>query len=86
MRCRLLPRDGTLVLAKFPLATQELRRVDEGAPGKTQRRDDVVHELVSYGVHVHVHDPVADPDEARHEYGVELQPWHALPRAHAVVE
>jgi UDP-N-acetyl-D-galactosamine dehydrogenase len=46
---------------------------------------DVVHELASYGCRVHVHDPVAQPAEARHEYGVELTPWEALPRASAVV-
>jgi UDP-N-acetyl-D-galactosamine dehydrogenase len=46
---------------------------------------DVVHELKSYGVDVHVHDPVPDPVEARHEYGIELEPWEALPRAEAVV-
>jgi UDP-N-acetyl-D-galactosamine dehydrogenase len=34
---------------------------------------------------VHVHDPVADADEARHEYGVELESWDALPQAHAIV-
>jgi UDP-N-acetyl-D-glucosamine/UDP-N-acetyl-D-galactosamine dehydrogenase len=46
---------------------------------------DVVHELKSYGVEVHVHDPVPDAVEARHEYGLELEPWEALPRAEAVV-
>jgi UDP-N-acetyl-D-glucosamine/UDP-N-acetyl-D-galactosamine dehydrogenase len=46
---------------------------------------DVVHELKSYGVDVHVHDPVPDAVEARHEYGLELEPWEALPRAEAVV-
>jgi UDP-N-acetyl-D-galactosamine dehydrogenase len=46
---------------------------------------DVVHELKSYGVDVHVHDPVPDVAEARHEYGIELEPWEALPRAEAVV-
>jgi len=46
---------------------------------------DVVRELQSFGAHVHVHDPVADPDEALHEYGVVLEPWDALPRAQAVV-
>ncbi len=30
---------------------------------------DVIHELESYGVTVHVHDPVALPEEAKHEYG-----------------
>jgi UDP-N-acetyl-D-galactosamine dehydrogenase len=34
---------------------------------------------------VHVHDPIADPAEAMHEYGVALTPWEKLPRAQAVV-
>lgn len=33
---------------------------------------DVVQELREYGVQVDLHDPWADPDEARHEYGLEL--------------
>jgi UDP-N-acetyl-D-galactosamine dehydrogenase len=32
-----------------------------------------------------VHEPVADADEARHEYGVELTPWEQLPAAAAIV-
>ncbi len=46
---------------------------------------DVINELVSYGVTVHVHDPVADPDEAQHEYGVQLTSWAALPRCKALI-
>ena len=46
---------------------------------------DVIRELASYGVNVHVHDPVADPTEARDEYGVELRAWERLPRADAIV-
>jgi len=46
---------------------------------------DIVHELRSYGVEVHVHDPVADADEALHEYGIELEDWDALPRADAFI-
>jgi len=33
---------------------------------------DIVRELADYGVDVAVHDPWADPAEARHEYGLEL--------------
>ncbi|MCU0764452.1 MAG: nucleotide sugar dehydrogenase, partial [Burkholderiaceae bacterium] len=44
---------------------------------------DVIHELESYGVTVHVHDPVALPEEAKHEYGVDLIPWEHLPKANA---
>jgi UDP-N-acetyl-D-glucosamine/UDP-N-acetyl-D-galactosamine dehydrogenase len=46
---------------------------------------DVIHELQTYGAEVHVHDPVSDVDEARREYGLELEPWAALPRAEALV-
>jgi len=46
---------------------------------------DVIRELQSYGVTVHVHDPVAAADEARHEYGVDLVAWDALPKAQAIV-
>jgi UDP-N-acetyl-D-glucosamine/UDP-N-acetyl-D-galactosamine dehydrogenase len=52
---------------------------------RNSRVIDVVHELESYGLTVHVHDPVADPEEAHREYGVELKPWEALPRAGAIV-
>src|SRR5471030_1970896 len=46
---------------------------------------DVIHELHSYGVDVHVHDPLADADEALHEYGVRLERWEDLPRADAII-
>src|SRR5499426_3732242 len=42
---------------------------------RNSRVIDVVRELDSYGVDVHVHDPVADAAEAMHEYGVKLTPW-----------
>jgi len=46
---------------------------------------DVIRELQSYGVRVHVHDPVATDDEARHEYGIPLAKWEDLPRSAAMV-
>jgi UDP-N-acetyl-D-galactosamine dehydrogenase len=46
---------------------------------------DIVHELESYGVEVHVYDPVADGDEAQHEYGIKLESWDSLPSADAMV-
>ncbi|SCZ85925.1 nucleotide sugar dehydrogenase [Nitrosomonas mobilis] len=46
---------------------------------------DVIRELQDYGVDVHVHDPIAEHDEARHEYGVTLKSWEDLPRAHALI-
>ncbi|KQQ32521.1 hypothetical protein ASF61_15730 [Duganella sp. Leaf126] len=46
---------------------------------------DMIHELESYGLQVHVHDPVADGDEALHEYGVKLSSWDELPCAEALI-
>ena len=46
---------------------------------------DIVHELESYGCDVHVYDPVAEADEAQHEYGIKLERWEDLPKADALV-
>jgi UDP-N-acetyl-D-galactosamine dehydrogenase len=46
---------------------------------------DMIRELESYGLQVHVHDPVADAEEALHEYGVRLEAWEDLPAAEAVI-
>ena len=46
---------------------------------------DVIRELQSFGIKVHVHDPIAESDEAVHEYGVALTPWDQLPQADAIV-
>jgi len=52
---------------------------------RNSRVIDVIQELRSYGLHVHVHDPAADPEEARHEYGVELESWEGLPKLAGIV-
>ena len=46
---------------------------------------DVVRELQSFGANVVVHDPIADSHECRHEYGIGLTDWDALPQACAIV-
>ena len=46
---------------------------------------DVIDELRAYGLDVHVHDPAADPADARRHYGLELSDWNALPQAEALV-
>lgn len=46
---------------------------------------DVVRELQDFGCDVSVHDPVADSDEAMHEYGIPLVVWDDLPAADAIV-
>jgi UDP-N-acetyl-D-glucosamine/UDP-N-acetyl-D-galactosamine dehydrogenase len=47
---------------------------------------DVVKELQEFGCEVSVHDPLAEPKEAVHEYGITLTEWNALPgNADAIV-
>jgi len=52
---------------------------------RNSRVPDIVAELTSFGVTALVHDPIADADEARHEYGIELQTWEALTDLDAIV-
>ena len=47
---------------------------------------DVVRELQDFGCEVHVHDSLADPEQALHEYGITLSDWGQLPQcADAIV-
>ncbi|HZZ92445.1 MAG TPA: nucleotide sugar dehydrogenase [Usitatibacter sp.] len=52
---------------------------------RNSRVVDVVRELRSFGAEVFVHDPVADPVDTRHEYGIDLCTWEELPVASAMV-
>jgi UDP-N-acetyl-D-galactosamine dehydrogenase len=46
---------------------------------------DLHAELKAYGIEVHVHDPLADPVEAKREYDIMLEAWHDLPKADALI-
>jgi UDP-N-acetyl-D-glucosamine/UDP-N-acetyl-D-galactosamine dehydrogenase len=46
---------------------------------------DIIRELESFGIDVQVHDPMALPEEAAHEYGVTLTPFDKLRPADAVI-
>jgi UDP-N-acetyl-D-galactosamine dehydrogenase len=52
---------------------------------RNSRVPDIVRELQAYGCQIHVHDPIADADDAEVEYGLTLEDWDALPRAQVVV-
>lgn len=47
---------------------------------RNSKVSDVVAELEEYGCKVYVHDPLADPEAVKHEYGIDLVSWEALPR------
>ena len=46
---------------------------------------DVVKELQTFGCDVSVHDPLGEPKEAEHEYGISLTSWENLPECDAIV-
>ena len=47
---------------------------------------DLVKELQEFGCEVYVHDPLAEAEQALHEYGIMLREWHQLPQnADAIV-
>jgi UDP-N-acetyl-D-galactosamine dehydrogenase len=47
---------------------------------------DLVKDLQDFGCEVFVHDPMADPNQALHEYGLKLSDWGQLPQnADAIV-
>jgi UDP-N-acetyl-D-galactosamine dehydrogenase len=52
---------------------------------RNSRVVDLIRELESFGAEVLVHDPIADPDDARREYGLHLTSWDDLPVADALV-
>ncbi|KAA3627540.1 MAG: nucleotide sugar dehydrogenase [Proteobacteria bacterium] len=52
---------------------------------RNSRVIDVVEELQSFGVNVLVHDPMADPHEVQHEYGLQLAKWEDLKDLQAIV-
>jgi UDP-N-acetyl-D-galactosamine dehydrogenase len=52
---------------------------------RNSRVADIVHELRSFGIDVQVHDPVAVPEDAAHEYDIELRREDQLLPADAVI-
>ena len=52
---------------------------------RNSRVPDIVNELKSYGMRVNVCDPLAEPHQAREEYGIELCRWEDLPPGQALI-
>ncbi len=52
---------------------------------RNSRVPDIIRELREFGVDVFVHDPLADRNEARSEYGVTLLEWEQMPQVDGVV-
>jgi UDP-N-acetyl-D-galactosamine dehydrogenase len=52
---------------------------------RNSRVEDIYSELLEYGAHVYVADPLADKNEVKHEYGIELREMESLPKMDAVI-
>lgn len=46
---------------------------------------DIINELKDFGIKVQVHDPLADLEDAKHEFGIDLVKWEDLKPATAVI-
>jgi UDP-N-acetyl-D-galactosamine dehydrogenase len=46
---------------------------------------DIIRELKEFGLKVQIHDPFADPEEVKHEYGLDVVKWDELMPADAVL-
>jgi len=76
-------------------SSQHIKGTKVGVLGLTFKEDcpdlrntrvvDIIDELNSYGCDVLVHDPMADPVEAKQYYGVELHPWEDLNELGALI-
>lgn len=80
----------SMIAAGFPIKGSKVNVLGltfkENCPDlRNSKVVDIVTELQSYGVEVHVHDPVAAGVDAEHEYGIALENWSDLPRADAVI-
>ncbi|MFL9923622.1 nucleotide sugar dehydrogenase [Herbaspirillum lusitanum] len=80
----------SMIAAGFPIKGSKVNVLGltfkENCPDlRNSKVVDIVQELESYGVEVHVYDPVAANQDAQHEYGISLEAWDDLPRADALV-
>ncbi len=46
---------------------------------------DIIRELSEFGIKALVHDPIANPKDTHHEYGIELSTWSELTKLDALV-
>jgi UDP-N-acetyl-D-galactosamine dehydrogenase len=52
---------------------------------RNSRVPDIVEELMNYGVSPYVHDPLADSEEVKREYGIDLSPPETMTSLNAII-
>ncbi len=71
--------------AKGPVTILGLTFKEDVSDIRNSKVVDIIRELREFGVAVQVHDPMALPEDALHEYGVKLVPRDALEPADVVI-
>jgi UDP-N-acetyl-D-galactosamine dehydrogenase len=77
----MLRHDG----AKGPVTILGLSFKEDVPDIRNSKVVDIIRELEAFGIAVQVHDPLASPDEAQHQYGVRLLPREALEPSDVVI-
>lgn len=72
-------------LAKATVTVLGLTFKEDVPDTRNSKVIDIIRELESFGLDVQVHDPMALPDEAKHEYGVNLTAFKSLRPADVVI-
>lgn len=72
-------------LAKATVTVLGLTFKEDVPDTRNSKVINIVRELESFGLDVQVHDPMALPDEAEHEYGVKLTSFKSLRPADAII-
>jgi UDP-N-acetyl-D-galactosamine dehydrogenase len=82
---KLLASGGACALHQARVGILGLTFKENVADIRNSKVYDIVHELREFGIDPLVHDPLADPGAATHEYGITLRPIEALCDLHAVI-
>jgi UDP-N-acetyl-D-galactosamine dehydrogenase len=77
----MLRHDG----AKGPVTILGLSFKEDVPDIRNSKVVDIIRELEAFGIAVQVHDPLASPDDAQHQYGVRLLPREALEPSDVVI-
>jgi UDP-N-acetyl-D-glucosamine/UDP-N-acetyl-D-galactosamine dehydrogenase len=77
--------DADITVKKARVAVLGLTFKEDCNDIRNSKVPDILRELLQFGIEARVHDPVADPKEALHEYGVTLTAIEDLTELDAVV-
>jgi UDP-N-acetyl-D-glucosamine/UDP-N-acetyl-D-galactosamine dehydrogenase len=77
--------DADITVKKARVGVLGLTFKEDCSDIRNSKVPDILRELAQFGIEARVHDPLADPKEARHEYGIELAPVEEMVDMDAIV-